>query len=140
MTETAADAGGLTWLLDSFADRAPGVRHAVILSSDGLLVARTRNLDRNDADHLSAVAAGFHSLANGAGDHFGCGEVRRTVVDLTHGFLFVMAAGDGARMAVLAEPDADAGLVAYEMSMLVRRMGEHMAILPRYGNSPYEDR
>jgi predicted regulator of Ras-like GTPase activity (Roadblock/LC7/MglB family) len=140
MTETTADAGGLAWLLDSFADRAPAVRHAVILSGDGLLVARTRNLDRNDADHLSAVAAGFHSLANGAGDHFGCGEVRRTVVDLTHGFLFVTAAGAGARLAVIAEPDADAGLVAYEMSMLVRRMGEHMAILPRFENAPHETR
>lgn len=132
MTETT-DAGSLSWLLDGFGERVPDVRHAVILSADGILIARTRELERDDADHLCAVAAGFQSLARGAGEHFDCGDVRQTVVDMTGGYLFVTAAGSGARIAVLAEPGCDAGVVAYEMSTLVQRMGEHMAARPRHG-------
>ncbi|GAA3513239.1 roadblock/LC7 domain-containing protein [Actinocatenispora rupis] len=132
MTDTDSRSGGLTWLLDSFAERVPDVRHAVILSSDGIMIASTAGLARNDADHLAAIASGFQSLAAGAGETFDVGEVRQTVVDLTRGYLFVTAAGEGARIAVLASSGADAGLVAYEMSMLVRRMGEHMTTTPRH--------
>ncbi len=42
-------------------------------------------------------------------------------------FLFVTAAGQGACLAVLASSDADLGLIAYEMAMLVTRVGEFMA-------------
>ncbi|HEY3507211.1 MAG TPA: roadblock/LC7 domain-containing protein [Actinocatenispora sp.] len=132
MTDPDPRSGGLAWLLDSFAEKVPDVRHAVILSSDGIMIASTAGLARNDADHLAAIASGFQSLAAGAGETFDCGDVRQTVVDLTRGFLFVTAAGEGARLAVLAAQGADAGLVAYEMSMLVRRMGEHMTTRPRH--------
>ena len=138
MTDSTGGAGGLAWLLDGFAERVPDVRHAIILSSDGILLAATTNIDRNDADHLAAVASGFQSLAKGAGTTFDCGEVRQTVVDMTRGYLFVTAAGDDARIAVLAGSGADAGLVAYEMSMLVQRMGEHMAARPRPEASLFE--
>jgi predicted regulator of Ras-like GTPase activity (Roadblock/LC7/MglB family) len=42
------------------------------------------------------------------------------------GFLFVTAAGNGACLAVLAEAEADAGLIAYEMAMLVVRVGKYL--------------
>jgi uncharacterized protein len=138
MTESTGGSGGLAWLLDGFAERVPDIRHAIILSSDGILLAATTSIDRNDADHLAAVASGFQSLAKGAGATFDCGDVRQTVVDMTGGYLFVTAAGDDARIAVLAEATADAGLVAYEMSMLVQRMGEHMATRPRSEASLFE--
>ena len=35
-------------------------------------------------------------------------------------------------MAVLAPADADAGLVAYEMAMLVKRAGPHLSTGPRF--------
>ena len=43
-------------------------------------------------------------------------------------FLFVMAAGEGSCLAALAEQGADVGLVAYEMALLVTRVGEHLAV------------
>lgn len=136
MTDPTAASHGVTgelgWLVDGLAERVPEVRHVVLLSADGMLIAGSRGLSRDDADHLCAVAAGFQSLARGAGDRFACGEVRQTVVDMTQGFLFVTAAGPGARLAVLAEPNANAGMIAYEMSMLVQRVGEHMSARPRY--------
>jgi predicted regulator of Ras-like GTPase activity (Roadblock/LC7/MglB family) len=45
--------------------------------------------------------------------------------------LFVMAAGEGSCLAVLAALGADLGQVAYEMALLVRRVGEHMGVARR---------
>jgi predicted regulator of Ras-like GTPase activity (Roadblock/LC7/MglB family) len=40
--------------------------------------------------------------------------------------LFITAAGTSTCLAVLADSDADAGQVAYEMTVLVKRLGQHM--------------
>lgn len=49
-------------------------------------------------------------------------------------FLFVTAAGRGACLAVLAAADADLGIIAYEMAMLVSRVGQHLSANPRVGS------
>jgi len=43
----------------------------------------------------------------------------------------VTAAGDGSCLAVLADADSDVGLVAYEMTLLVKRVGVHLGATPR---------
>jgi predicted regulator of Ras-like GTPase activity (Roadblock/LC7/MglB family) len=53
------------------------------------------------------------------------------VVELDEAFLFVTAAGDGSCLAVLADADADMGQVAYEMTLLVKRVGTHLGAAPR---------
>ena len=119
------------WLLDDLVKRVAGAEHAVLLSSDGLLIGRSRNLSRDDADHLSAVASGFQSLANGTGRHFGGGRVRQTLVEMDTLSLIVTAAGQGACLALIAQEDADIGMLAYEMNLLVRRVGTILASDPR---------
>jgi len=126
--------GGLDWLLDDLINRLPGADRAIVLSSDGLLIGRSSNLERADAEHLSAVASGFQSLARGTGRHFGGGLVRQTVVEMEHSFLVVTAAGVGASLALLAEVDADMGMVAYEMNLLVKRVGAYLSSRPRSGD------
>ncbi|MEV7288567.1 roadblock/LC7 domain-containing protein [Streptomyces sp. NPDC093252] len=133
---TAQRSGELDWLLDDLVTRVHEVRHAVVLSNDGLAVGVSNGLRREDADHLAAVASGFHSLAKGAGRHFGAGGVRQTMVEMDEGFLFVAAAGDGSCLALLTAVTADIGLVAYEMARLVRRVGEHLHTAPRVGAWP----
>jgi predicted regulator of Ras-like GTPase activity (Roadblock/LC7/MglB family) len=128
---SAGSAGELNWLLDGLVNQVPQVHQAVVLSSDGLLVGASTGLTRENAEHLSAVAASFQSLARSAGRQFGGGAVRQTIVEMDHAFLFVTAAGSGACLAVLASSDADVGLIAYEMAMLVKRVGQHMSTLPR---------
>jgi predicted regulator of Ras-like GTPase activity (Roadblock/LC7/MglB family) len=128
---SAGSAGELNWLLDSLVNQVAQVHQAVVLSSDGLLVGASTGLTRENAEHLSAVAASFQSLARSAGRQFGGGAVRQTIVEMDHAFLFVTAAGSGACLAVLAGSDADVGLIAYEMAMLVKRVGQHMSTLPR---------
>lgn len=127
MTQTTNQSANLTWLLDDLVERVPTVQQAVVLSADGLLMGGSAGLSREDAEHLSAMAAGFQSLAKGASRHFQAGPVRQTVVEMESAFLFVTAAGQGACLAVLATSDADLGLVAYEMAMLVTRVGQNMS-------------
>jgi predicted regulator of Ras-like GTPase activity (Roadblock/LC7/MglB family) len=118
--------GDLDWLLDDLVMRVGEVRHAVVLSNDGLPVGASTALTREDAEHLAAVASGLHSLAKGAGRHFHTGGVRQTMVEMDDGFLFVAAAGDGSCLTVLTSVAADIGLIAYEMARLVKRVGEHL--------------
>jgi predicted regulator of Ras-like GTPase activity (Roadblock/LC7/MglB family) len=124
--------GTLDWLLDDLVSRVAQIEKAVILSRDGLAIGSSETLSREDSEHLSAVAAGFQSLARGVGQHFGCGLPRQTIVEMESAFLFVTAAGEGSCLAVLAAADAEAaGQIAYEMAVLVRRVGEHMSVGPR---------
>ncbi|MFF3645033.1 roadblock/LC7 domain-containing protein [Streptomyces sp. NPDC002564] len=128
--------GELDWLLDDLVLRVGEVRHAVVLSTDGLPVGASTALTREDAEHLAAVASGFHSLAKGAGRHFGAGGVRQTMVEMDDAFLFVAAAGDGSCLAVLTSVTADIGLVAYEMARMVKRVGEHLYTPARSATHP----
>jgi len=104
----------------------------VILSRDGLLIAASRDLGREDAEHLSAIASAVQSLAAGTGDRFQAGGVRQTIIELEKGIFFVIAAGEGSCLAALCPPEADAGAVAYEMAMLAKRARPHLAALPRF--------
>ncbi|MBX6391560.1 MAG: roadblock/LC7 domain-containing protein [Frankia sp.] len=121
MTPVSAEAQNLNWLINNFVDRVPGVAHTVVVSADGLLLAVSDGFPRDRADQLAAVASGLVSLTQGAARVFEAGLVTQTVVEMEHGFLFIMAISDGASMAVLAAPSCDIGLVGYEMALLVSR-------------------
>ncbi|MET7900859.1 roadblock/LC7 domain-containing protein [Streptomyces sp. NPDC005355] len=132
--DASAEASGeLNWLLDELVGRVGSIRKVLVLSGDGLLTGGSRDLSREDGEHLAAVASGFHSLAKGVGRHFDVGRVRQTIVELDDAFLFVTAAGDGSCLAVLADADSDVGQVAYEMTLLVKRVGAHLGSAPRSG-------
>lgn len=118
----------LDWLLDDLVKRVPDVQRAVYLSQDGLALGASMALQRDDAEHLAALSAGFQSLARGAGRHFGGGEVRQTIIEMAAGFLFVMAAGEGTCLAVLTSAEPDVGQVAYEMAVLIQRTSEHLQV------------
>jgi predicted regulator of Ras-like GTPase activity (Roadblock/LC7/MglB family) len=124
-------ASDLSWLLDNLVSQVPETKYALVLSEDGLPVARSKDLDRAGSEHLAAVASGLQSLARGIGKQFGGGPVRQTVIELENIFLFVTAAGRGARLAVVATSGVDAGTVAYEMNMLVKQVGQFLSAAPR---------
>jgi predicted regulator of Ras-like GTPase activity (Roadblock/LC7/MglB family) len=122
---------GLDWLLEDLVSRLAGGEQAIVLSADGLLVSRTANLSQDDGEHLSAVASGLASLARGASRQFQGGGVRQTVVEMDHRLLIVTAAGQGASLALIARDDADLGMVAYEMNLLVKQVGSYLSASPR---------
>ncbi len=131
MTQSAVP-GEMSWLLDNFVERVDHIQQAVILSRDGITVGTSRGLSREDADHLSALASGVQSLAGGASRHFQRGEVQQTIIQMQSALLFITAVGSGSCLAVLASASADAGLVAYEMAVLVKRVGPHLEANPRF--------
>jgi predicted regulator of Ras-like GTPase activity (Roadblock/LC7/MglB family) len=130
MTE-APEPGGVNWVLEDLAAKADHIRQAVVLSPDGLTLGSSPGLSKEDADHLAALAAAVHSLARGAGRRFQGGQVRQTIIEMDGALLFISAADEGMCLAVLADAEADAGLIAYEMAMLIKRVGFHLVAKPR---------
>nr|WP_221337329.1 roadblock/LC7 domain-containing protein [Thermocatellispora tengchongensis] len=118
------DARRFDWLITEFVRGTPGVAHAVVVSADGLCLASSEGFPEDRADQLAAVAAGLLSLTVGASRVFEGGAVTQTVVEMERGLLLVMAISDGSVLAVLASPECDMGLVAYQMTLLVDRAGQ----------------
>jgi predicted regulator of Ras-like GTPase activity (Roadblock/LC7/MglB family) len=112
-----------TWLLSSFTRATPGAAHTVVVSSDGLLLSASDSLPRDRADQLSAVVSGLQSLTKGAATLFEGGEVDQTVVEMRRGLLLTMTVSEGSCLAVLASPDSDIGVLAYEMMSLRQKVG-----------------
>ncbi|MGV9561318.1 roadblock/LC7 domain-containing protein [Streptomyces sp. NPDC003480] len=119
---------GLGWLLDDLTERVEHIRHALVLSNDGLVAGTSTGLRREDAEHLAAVSSGLHSLAKGSGRHFGAGQVRQTMIEFDDAILFVTAAGPGSCLCVFSAAEADIGQIAYEMTLLVNQVGEHLSV------------
>jgi uncharacterized protein len=124
----------LNWLVTNFAEQVPSVAHAIVVSSDGLPMAYSKGFPLDRADQLAAVTSGLASLTEGACRMFEAGTVTRTVVDMEQGLLIVMAISDGSSLAVLVADDCDMGLVAYEMALLVDRVGG--ALTPEVRGKP----
>ncbi|MFB6615121.1 roadblock/LC7 domain-containing protein [Streptomyces sp. NPDC085524] len=132
MTGTTTDET-LSWLLENLLERTPGARHALVLSRDGLKLCRTSGLSVDQADQLAAIAAGIQSLSHGASIEFGdgTGGVRSAMAEFYGGILFIVEAGEGAHVALIADEEADAGLVGHNMAELVEQLGEHLVARPR---------
>ncbi|MGV2918140.1 roadblock/LC7 domain-containing protein, partial [Streptomyces alfalfae] len=80
----------------------------------------------------------IQSLSHGASAEFGDGSggVRSAMTEFYGGILFIVEAGEGAHLAVIAAEDADAGLVGHTMSELVEQLGEHLRAAPRADDGP----
>ena len=55
MTTLSREARDLSWLVSGFAQRVPGVAHAIVVSSDGLLIAVSDHLPRDHADKRAVL-------------------------------------------------------------------------------------
>jgi predicted regulator of Ras-like GTPase activity (Roadblock/LC7/MglB family) len=130
---TSSNTGRLDWLLDDLVRRLAGVRHAVVLSTDGLMLGHSTAMTTEDAEHFCAMASALHSLARSAGGRFEAGSVRQTVIELDRAVLFVTSAGDNACLALLTSETANMGMVAYEMNQTVQRVGSYLSTSPRRG-------
>ena len=123
----------LDWIITDFAERVPSVAHAIVVSADGLPLAFSEGFPKDRADQLAAVTSGLSSLTQGAARVFEGGPVTQTIVEMRRGVLLVMAISDGSSLALLASADCDLGLVAYEMALLVDRVGRALTPEPRGG-------
>lgn len=113
----------VSWLITSFVDQTPGVVEAIVVSSDGLLMAMSNGLDRAGGDRFAAVASGLIGLAYGAAGRFGGGKVNEVIVEMDHALLLVTGVSDGSALGVVADATCDIGFVGYEMAVLVEKTG-----------------
>ena len=140
MTErTTATDRDLDWLLDRLVDEVAGTRHAIVLSDDGMLISQSKEIDRADAERLAAIATGQQSLARGVGEVFGGGGVLQIIVELANFWLFISAAGRGSHLAVLADQEVEAEVLAEAMHTLVLQVGRHLGTETRIGSAPGEE-
>ncbi|KPI24832.1 Roadblock/LC7 family protein [Actinobacteria bacterium OV320] len=121
----------LDQLLTGLVDRVADVNQAVVLSEDGLVVSKSTGFLREDAERLAATASGLMSLSKGVSMDFRDGPVRQALIEMANSYLILTSAGPGAHLVVLAGKNADVGVVAYQMNMLVKKIGEHLSAAPR---------
>jgi uncharacterized protein len=122
MTSPRAQGSELGWLIDNLTQRVPDVAHAILVSADGLPLARSANFPADRGDQLAAIASGLTSLTQGAARCFAAGAVRQMIVEMDQGYLFVMSVSEGSCLAALASATCDLGQVGYEMSLLITRV------------------
>ncbi|MFF2851433.1 roadblock/LC7 domain-containing protein [Streptomyces sp. NPDC091292] len=120
------------WMLKELADGVPQTRQVVVLSADGLRIARYGG-EPDAADRLAAACAGLQSLASAVAAEIpdSDGRMRMVIIEVSGGYFYLMAAGAGAYLAVLADETVDAGLMSNRMRDLVVRIGAHLTSPPR---------
>jgi len=111
------------WLLANFVRNTDGVRDAVAVSSDGLLIAASGGLERASADQLAAIVSGMTGLARSASRRHGFDGLKIIMIEMRRGFLLISSIADGSCIGVLAEAECDVGLIGYEIAVLVDRAG-----------------
>lgn len=131
MTSTHAE---LDWLVDGLTQRTATIAHAILVSADGMPMARSADFPPDRADQLAAITSGLTSLTHGAARCFSAGGVQQMVVEMDGGYLVVMSVGEGSSLAALAAPDCDLGQVGYQMQLLIARVAT--ALTPAARTAP----
>jgi predicted regulator of Ras-like GTPase activity (Roadblock/LC7/MglB family) len=122
----------LSWILDELVS-APEARRAVLLSADGLQTAASDGVDRDTADTVAAMASGMQSLSRNGATFVSSNKTpwQQTMVSYDDGFLFIIAAAEGAFLVVSAGPGVDIAAFSYQMTKTVERLGPELAVAPR---------
>lgn len=117
----------LSWLLNTFVRDTPGVVVAQTMSSDGMHLAASGNINQVQCDQFAAVTSGLASLGESATEIFGHQDVVRQIIETDSGWILVTKVSPLASLAVVTDSSADLGLVGYELALLVERSGEFMS-------------
>ncbi|MDT0437466.1 MULTISPECIES: roadblock/LC7 domain-containing protein [Streptomyces] len=120
------------WMLKDLADGVPGIEMIVVLSADGLRIARYGG-DPDAADRVAAACAGLQSLAGAVAQEIpdSDGRMKMVIIEINGGYFYLMAAGANAYLAVLSDVVAEPGLMSNRMRDLVIRIGAHLTSPPR---------
>lgn len=81
------------WMLKELADGVPHTRQVVVLSADGLRIARFGG-EPDAADRLAAACAGLQSLASAVAAEIpdSDGRMRMVIIEVSGGYFYLMAA------------------------------------------------
>ena len=120
------------WMLKELYSGVPGIEMIVVLSADGLRIARYGG-DPDAADRVAAACAGLQSLASAVAEEIPTveGDMKLVVIEMNGGYFYLMAAGAGAFLAVLSDVRCEPGAMSLHMRDLVVRIGSHLTSPPR---------
>ncbi|MGW2212036.1 roadblock/LC7 domain-containing protein [Streptomyces sp. NPDC001781] len=96
--------------LDRVITEVAGARHALLLGAEGLPRGASSGIGRDMADTISAAMTGIHAYSRATAQFMGAtgpARWRQTVIEYQHGWIFLIAAGEGALLAAAAEHDCD---------------------------------
>ncbi|MFD6533885.1 roadblock/LC7 domain-containing protein [Streptomyces sp. NPDC060184] len=123
----------LSWVLDDVL-QVPGARHAILVSADGLLLASSADIGRDDAETVAAAMSSMQSLSRAVAPFIGTrtpGQWRQTLLEYEDGWIFLIAAGSGAYLAAAAAADVDMEAMSFRMQQQVGAVGKAMSTPPR---------
>lgn len=111
--------------LDKVIAEVPGARHAVLLGSHGLPRGASSGMGQDLADTISAAMTGIQAYSRATAQFVGDADFqwRQTVIEFQHGWIFLIAAGDGAFLAASAAPDCDIDRFTARLADSVPRLG-----------------
>jgi hypothetical protein len=121
VTGVSVEAQNFNWLVARFAQNTAGAIAAITVSADGLLIAMSSELTRQNADRLAAIASAMLGLANGVSESHPMGNPDKIIIEMEGGYLLVCTISIGCSLGVLASKDAGLGTIAYEMAMFANR-------------------
>ncbi|GAA2932931.1 roadblock/LC7 domain-containing protein [Streptomyces sp. NBC_01102] len=123
----------LSWVLNDVL-QVPGAQHAILVSADGLLLASSDEIGRDDAETVAAAMSSMQSLSRAVAPFVGRqspGRWRQTLLEYEGGWIFLIAAGSGAYLAAAAVADVDMEAMSFRMQQLVSALGKAMSTPPR---------
>jgi hypothetical protein len=114
----------LNWLVTDFTTRVEDVAHAIVVSADGVPLAKSAGIPEDALEQFAAIISGMASLVQGAARIFEGGAPIQVLVEMEDGLMLVKAVSDGSSLAVLASPECDTRQVSFDMTRLVGAVGE----------------
>jgi predicted regulator of Ras-like GTPase activity (Roadblock/LC7/MglB family) len=112
--------------LDKAVDSVPGALHALLLGANGLPRGASTGVGRDLADTISAAMTGIHAYSRATAPFAGGtrdDEWSQTVIEFQHGWVFLIAAGEGDFLAAAAEHDCDIEEFAVRLSDAMPALG-----------------
>ncbi|MEU8973103.1 MULTISPECIES: roadblock/LC7 domain-containing protein [Streptomyces] len=122
----------LSWVLNDVLE-VRGARHAILVSGDGLLLQRSDDISRDDAETNAAAMSSMQSLSRAVAHFVGAGHGiwKQTLLEYDGGWIFLSAAGQGSYLAVSAALDVDMEAVSFRMQKTVNALSKAMSVAPR---------
>lgn len=125
----------LSWVLNDVLT-VRGARHAILVSADGLLLERSSEIGRDEAETNAAAMSSMQSLSRAVADFVGAGKGlwKQTLMEYDGGWIFLIAAGQGSYLAVSAALDVDMEAMSFRMQKTVSALSKAMSVAPRSEN------
>jgi uncharacterized protein len=107
--------GALRALLEKTAD----IVAAAVVSMDGFVLASVLPVDYEE-ERLGAMSAALLSLGERTATELGRGDLAQVFVEGTHGYIFLLAAGEDAVLNAIVRRGSKLGLVLYDIRNAAR--------------------